>query len=346
MLTETHGGSRGIRGEGPGRVSVSTASTTRDRLLLIRGELGKVLVGQKELVDRLLIGLLTGGHLLLEGVPGLAKTLAARLVARAVGAEFGRIAFTPDLLPADVVGTEVFHPRTGEFTVRRGPVFVQILLADEINRAPAKVQSALLQAMQERRVTLGGETLALPEPFLVLATQNPIEHEGTYRLPEAQLDRFLMKVVVRYPSREEEREIVERMALASGGRDEETQVDAVVGPEDILELRGEVDRVHVDEKVTGYALDLVRATREPREYSLDVDRYIELGASPRGSIGLVLAGRAMAFLEGRDYVVPHDVKRIALDVLRHRVILNFEAEADGLGVENVLSRILSELRVP
>ena len=325
---------------------MATTSSTRERLLGVRDELGKVLVGQRGLVDGLLIGLLTGGHLLLEGVPGLAKTLAARLVAKAVGAEFGRIAFTPDLLPADVVGTEVFHPRTGEFTVRRGPIFVQILLADEINRAPAKVQSALLQAMQERRVTLGGETIALPEPFLVLATQNPIEHEGTYRLPEAQLDRFLMKILVEYPSREEEGAIVDRMAFSQRGGEEEESIEAVASPGEIVELRREVDRVYVDSKVRDYALDLTSATRDPKAYGVDVARFIELGASPRGSIGLVLAGRARAALDGRDFVTPHDVKSVAKDVLRHRLILSFEAEGEGVGVEEVLDQILSKVRVP
>ena len=321
---------------------MSTRLTADQAVGRLRDELGSVLVGQRSLVDRLLIGLLTGGHLLLEGVPGLAKTLAARSLAAAIGAEFNRVQFTPDLLPADLLGTEVFHPGTGEFSIRRGPIFAQLLLADEINRAPAKVQSALLEAMQERQVTLGPETLPLPELFVVLATQNPIEQEGTYPLPEAQVDRFLMKVVVAYPDRDEERIVLERMALTAPV----TQVRPVLDPSTLLELRPEVDAVHLDDKIREYILDIVRTTRHPEEFHLDLGPLIQLGASPRAGIALVLASKAMALLEGRDYVVPHDVKRIGHDVLRHRILVSFEAEAEDISAEDVLDRLFAELPVP
>ena len=316
--------------------------TAEQAVSRLREELGRVLVGQQDLVDRLLIGLLTGGHLLLEGVPGLAKTLAARSLAAAVGAQFSRIQFTPDLLPADLLGTEVFHPGTGEFSIRQGPIFAQVLLADEINRAPAKVQSALLEAMQERQVTLGPETLPLPKLFVVLATQNPIEQEGTYPLPEAQVDRFLMKVVVSYPSRDEERTVLQRMALTAPV----TGVAPVLDPSALLALRPEVDAVHLDDKIREYILDIVRATRQPEDFHLDLGPLIQLGASPRAGIGLVLASKAVALLAGRDYVVPHDVKRIGPDVLRHRILVSFEAEAEDISAEEVLARLFAELPVP
>lgn len=308
----------------------------------LRAELGKVLVGQKRLVDRLLIALLTGGHVLLEGLPGLAKTLAARVLAAAVGAKFQRVQFTPDLLPADLLGTEVYSPRTGEFTIRRGPVFTQILLADEINRAPAKVQSALLEAMQERQVTLGQETMALPQPFLVLATQNPIEHEGTYPLPEAQVDRFLLKIVLDYPEREEERRILRERARTA----EETLPRAVTTPEQLLQLRPHVDAVHVESKVEDYILDLVRATRDPRAVVPALAPFLQYGAGPRATIALTLASKAHALLAGRDYLSPHDVKSMAPDVLRHRLILSFEAEAEGRSTDSILAELLRALPVP
>lgn len=308
----------------------------------IREALSAVLIGQHLLVDRLLIGLLTGGHLLLEGVPGLAKTLAARALAQATGLQFRRVQFTPDLLPADLLGTEVFHPGTGQFSVRKGPIFTQLLLADEINRAPAKVQSALLEAMQEHQVTLGVETFPLPEPFLVLATQNPIEHEGTYPLPEAQVDRFLLKIVVDYPKRAEEQQILQQMAVTAP----KWEVAACIEPSDLGVLRQKVDAVYVDQAVFDYVLDLVRATRAPSEFGVDVGNWIELGASPRAGIALVLASKAHAMLQGRDYVQPHDVKSMAADVLRHRIILSFEAEAEDVTTDQVVNRFLEELPVP
>lgn len=308
----------------------------------IRQSLATVLIGQQQLVDRLLIGLLTGGHLLLEGVPGLAKTLAARSLAQATGLQFRRVQFTPDLLPADLLGTEVFHPKTGEFSVRKGPIFTQILLTDEINRAPAKVQSALLEAMQEHQVTLGLETFPLPEPFFVLATQNPIEHEGTYPLPEAQVDRFLMKVVVDYPDREDERRILQQMAVTAP----DWNVPICLEVQELMALRRTLDAVYLDAAVADYILDLVRATRSPAEFGLDVGRWIELGASPRAGIALVLASKAVALLDQRDYVLPHDVKSIAADVLRHRILLSFEAEAEEITADSLVHRFLEELPVP
>jgi MoxR-like ATPase len=308
----------------------------------VRAELAKVLIGQQTLVDRLLIGLMTGGHILLEGVPGLAKTLAARSLAAAIGAHFKRIQFTPDLLPADLIGTEVYNPRTSEFSVRQGPIFAQVVLADEINRAPAKVQSALLEAMQEKQVTIGRQSFVLPDLFLVLATQNPIEHEGTYALPEAQVDRFLMKVRVSYPSRADEERIIDRMAVTAA----DLTVEAVANPDAILELRQHVDAVYLDDKVRGYILDVVRSTRDPLAFGLTMSELIQLGASPRAAIAVALASRAYALLQGRDYVEPHDVKAIGLDVLRHRVLTSFEAEAQGLTSDDILERILAGLAVP
>jgi MoxR-like ATPase len=312
---------------------------TIDRL---RGEMSRVLVGQRRLIDRLLIGLATGGHLLIEGAPGLAKTLAARSLADAVGLTFQRIQFTPDLLPADLLGSEVFQPATGSFSIRRGPIFAQILLADEINRAPAKVQSALLEAMQERQVTIGPETLALPSPFVVLATQNPIEHQGTYPLAEAQLDRFLMKVMVDYPEREEERTILQRIGRTAPAE----RARAVVAAKEIDALRSAVDQVHLEDKLADYIVDLVRATRRPKEYGLDLADKLELGASPRATIALALSARASAVLAGRDYATPQDVKETAPDVLRHRLILSFEAEADGVGADQIVRTLLDGLPVP
>ena len=326
-------------------VPAVTARIEREGAFLrdVRREVETVIVGQRALLDGLLTGLLVDGHVLLEGVPGLAKSLAVQSLAAAVGGAFRRIQFTPDLLPSDLVGTQVYDARTGAWSVREGPVFANFVLADEINRAPAKVQSALLEAMQERQVTLAGETRPLPSPFLVLATQNPIELEGTYPLPEAQIDRFLLKVVVGYPDKAEERAIVERMARTSG-----TPVARrVASPEHVLAARALCDQVHVDEKILAYVVDLVFATRRPAEAGLArLAPMILYGASPRASIALVRAARARAFLEGRGYVTPHDVKAVALDVLRHRVLTTYEAEAEGLSSVQVVGTVLDTVRVP
>jgi MoxR-like ATPase len=314
----------------------------RERLKPLLDEVGKIIVGLQGLIDRLLLGLLTDGHILLEGVPGLAKTLAVRTLARALKLEFHRIQFTPDLLPADVVGTQIYNPRTGEFTVKRGPIFANVILADEINRAPAKVQSALLEAMQEKQVTIGEQTYPLSQPFLVLATQNPIEQEGTYPLPEAQVDRFMLKVKLDYPSRDEELAILERM----GGIEPNLEVRPVMGPEDVFELRRALDRVYVDQKINNYIVDIVQSTRRPADFGLDLTGLIQYGASPRATIFLKRAARGMAFLDGRGYVTPQDVKAIAPDVLRHRLIITYEAEAEELNAEALIARILERLPVP
>jgi len=308
----------------------------------ISAQVRKRVVGQDVMVERLLVGILTGGHILLEGVPGLAKTLAVRTVAECLRLTYSRIQFTPDLLPADVVGTMVYDQRSQEFYPKKGPLFANLVLADEINRAPAKVQSALLEAMQEKQVTIGGETFYLGEPFLVLATQNPIEHEGTYPLPEAQLDRFMLKVRVSYPTRDEEREIVDRMA---SGRPIEIQ--RVADANDILAARAAIAELFIDQKVVDYIVDVVRATREPAAIGLsELRSHIAFGASPRASIFLVQAARAHAYLRGRSYVVPEDVKAMAFDVLRHRVLLTFEAEAEDMDAERVIARILEAVTVP
>jgi len=308
----------------------------------ITHEVGKRVVGQETMVERLMIGLLTGGHILLEGVPGLAKTLAVRTVAECLHIAYSRIQFTPDLLPADVIGTMVFDQRTQEFYPRKGPLFANLVLADEINRAPAKVQSALLEAMQEKQVTIGGETFFLGEPFLVLATQNPIEQEGTYPLPEAQLDRFMLKVRVGYPTRDAEKEIVARMA---SGRP--IEVTRVAEAEDLLTARSVVAELHMDQKVVDYIVDVVRGTREPQAVGLaELKPIIAFGASPRASIYLAQAARAHAYLRGRNYVLPEDVQAMALDVLRHRVLLTFEAEAEDLDADRVITKLLEAVRVP
>ncbi len=308
----------------------------------ITAEVGKRIVGQELMVERLLVGLLTGGHVLLEGVPGLAKTLAVRSVAECLRLSYSRIQFTPDLLPADVIGTMVFDQRSQEFYPKKGPLFANLVLADEINRAPAKVQSALLEAMQEKQVTIGGETFYLGEPFLVLATQNPIEHEGTYPLPEAQLDRFMLKVRIDYPTRDAEREIVDRMAA---GRP--IEVRRVADGTDVLAARAAIAELFIDQKVVDYVVDVVRATREPASVGLaELRPLIAFGASPRASIFLVQAARAHAYLRGRAYVVPEDVKAMAYDVLRHRVLLTFEAEAEDMDAERVIHRILEAVDVP
>ena len=309
----------------------------------LESEVAKVLVGQEAMVTRLLIGLLTGGHVLLEGVPGLAKTLTVRALAQAINTGFSRIQFTPDMLPADVLGTEVFNPREATYSVKKGPIFSNLILADEINRAPAKVQAALLEAMQERQVTIGGDTYPLEEPFLVLATQNPIEQEGTYPLPEAQIDRFMLKVKVGYPSKEEERKIVDRMASGQA----EPQVRPTATAEDIRVARQSVDQVFIDEKVLSYIVDLVHATRDPAAAGIsELDGMIEMGASPRASIYLTKAAKANAFLQGRTYATPHDVKNIAPDVLRHRIMLTYEAEAEGKVSDDIVERILVGILVP
>jgi MoxR-like ATPase len=308
----------------------------------LRGEIGRYLIGQSDLVDRLLISLLVKGHILLEGVPGLAKTLALKTLASLVNAKFNRIQFTPDMLPADIVGTQIYDPREAQFRVKHGPVFANFILADEINRAPAKVQSALLEAMQEKQVTIGEQTFMLPSPFFVLATQNPLEQEGTYPLPEAQLDRFMMKVVMDYPTEDEEMRV-----LDLAGTTEEMPIPTpMVTLEAIQKARTVVNSLYLDEKVKRYIVRLVHATRRPDSYGIHIAPLIRVGASPRATINLALASRAHAFLNGRAYVTPHDVKSIAMDVLRHRVTVTYEAEAEGLNSEQVITRILDELAVP
>ena len=305
-------------------------------------QVARRVVGQEYMIERLLIGLLTGGHVLLEGVPGLAKTLTVRTLAESIHTSFQRIQFTPDLLPADVVGTQVFDQGTGTFSVKKGPIFANVLLADEINRAPAKVQSALLEAMQEKQVTIGGQTFRLEEPFLVLATQNPIEQEGTYPLPEAQLDRFMLKLRVGYPTREEEKEVMRRMA---SGRP--IEVSAVATPEQILDARRRIAELYVDERIVDYIVEIVHATRAPAEAGLaDLAPLIEFGASPRATIALAQASRAHAFLRGRSFVTPDDVKAIAPDVLRHRVLTSFEADAEEVTSDDVVARVLARVESP
>jgi MoxR-like ATPase len=305
-------------------------------------EVGKVIVGQKQMVDRLLIGLLCNGHILLEGVPGLAKTLTIKSLASAINAKFQRIQFTPDLLPADLVGTMIYNQKDGKFFTRRGPIFANFILADEINRAPAKVQSALLEAMQERQVTIGEETFKLDEPFLVLATQNPIEQEGTYPLPEAQVDRFMLKVKIGYPSREDELAIMRQNVMSSQG-----DIKPVVSTKDILAARNAVKNVYMDEKIERYILDIVFATREPAQFKLEkIAPMISYGASPRASINLALASKAHAFIKRRGYVIPEDVRAISLDVLRHRVAVTYEAEAEEVTSESIVQEILNHIEVP
>ena len=309
---------------------------------MITQGMDQTLVGQKHLVDSLLIALLANGHVLLEGVPGLAKTLAIKTLASLIDAKYSRIQFTPDLLPADVVGTMVYSAKQEKFEVRRGPVFANFVLADEINRAPAKVQSALLEAMQERQVTIGKDTFKLDDPFLVLATQNPIEQEGTYPLPEAQVDRFLIKVIIGYPNKEEEKQIIRQNIKA-----EKREVSALVKPEDIIEVRKIVQQIYVDEKIERYIVDIVFATRFPQDYGLnDLTSIISFGASPRASISLALAARAYAFLKGRGYVIPEDVRAVCHDVMRHRIGLSYEAEANNISADEVISEILDKIAVP
>jgi MoxR-like ATPase len=305
-------------------------------------EMGKVIVGQKYLVERLLIGLLANGHILLEGVPGLAKTLSIKTLSDAIRTNFQRIQFTPDLLPADLIGTMIYNPQSGDFTTKKGPIFTNLILADEINRAPAKVQSALLEAMQERQVTIGDHTFPLAEPFLVMATQNPIEQEGTYPLPEAQVDRFMLKLLITYPSKREELDIIDRNAEVGF-----PEVKKVISPEDIIKARQVVGQIYVDEKIKDYILNIVFATRAPDEYKLDdLKDLIAYGASPRASIYLNLTAKAHAFLKGRGYVTPEDIKAVGMDVLRHRVIVTYEAEAEEITSEDVVKKVFDEIEVP
>ena len=305
-------------------------------------EIGKVIIGQTYLVERLVVGLLANGHVLLEGVPGLAKTLSVKSLAAALRVKFSRLQFTPDMLPADVVGTQIYNPQSGGFTTRKGPIFANLVLADEINRAPAKVQSALLEAMQEKQVTIGDHTFQLEEPVLVLATQNPIEQEGTYPLPEAQVDRFMLKLKIGYPTQTEERQILDLMARTSNL----PTTSAVVETRDILAARQVINDIYIDDKVKDYIVDIVCCTREPDRYKIKIKDYIQLGASPRATIALALAGKAYAFLQGRGYVTPQDVKTIGMDVLRHRVAITYEAEAEDKTSETIIQKIFNELPVP
>jgi MoxR-like ATPase len=327
---------------------VDVAEITR-RIEALRGrvdpvyqEIAKVIIGQRGMVDRLLVGLLTGGHILMEGVPGLAKTLAVRTLARGLRLSFQRIQFTPDLLPADVIGTQIYNPRTGEFSIKRGPIFAQVVLADEINRAPAKVQSALLEAMQEKQVTIGEHSYPLEQPFMVLATQNPIEQEGTYPLPEAQVDRFMLKVKLDYPSKEDELAILNRMSAI----EPDLGIAAVLSANEIFELRHAIDDIYMDDKVKRYIVEVVHATRRPGDYGLDIAPYVQYGASPRATIFLARGARAQAFLEGRGYITPQDVKTVGYDVLRHRLTITYEAEAEDITPENLIQRIFDHLKVP
>jgi MoxR-like ATPase len=310
-----------------------------ERLL---GEMHRVIVGQDELLRKIIVGLLSNGHVLLEGVPGLAKTTAVATLARAIDTGFRRLQFTPDLLPADLIGTMIFQPKDGTFAVKKGPIFSNLILADEINRAPAKVQSALLEAMQERQVTISDQTFKLDEPFLVLATQNPIEQEGTYPLPEAQVDRFMLKLLVDYPTREEERRILDLMSTHRGA----PKIEPVMQPEQIMQARAVLDEIYIDDKVKDYIVTLVHATRDPKSFNLGVADWIEYGASPRATIFLAIGSRAMAFLAGRGYVTPQDVKGIAPDILRHRVIVSYEAEAEEKTSDDVVKYLLDHIEVP
>lgn len=308
----------------------------------IVNEIDKVIVGQKYMVERLMVGLLADGHILLEGVPGLAKTLSVKTLAQVIATKYQRIQFTPDLLPADLIGTPVYNPKTGDFTTKLGPIFANLILADEINRAPAKVQSALLEAMQEKQVSIGKETHRLEEPFLVLATQNPIELAGTYPLPEAQIDRFMLKVKIEYPNKKEEREILERMAVVGM----QPKASQVIDGAEILRLRAIVNDVYIDDKIKDYIVNIVFATREPKAFKLEIGPYIQYGASPRASIYLTLAAKAYAFLKGRGFVTPQDVKSIGMDVLRHRVIVSYEAEAEEMTSEDLIQKVFDNVEVP
>ncbi len=331
-------------------MSTNTISAINDKVKkeaaiidALRMEASKVLVGQTQLMDRLLIGILANGHILIEGVPGLAKTTAVKVLSQTIQAKFQRLQFTPDMLPADLTGTLIYDQRSGNFNIKKGPIFANIILADEINRAPAKVQSALLEAMQERQVTIGEETLKLPDPFLVLATQNPIEQEGTYPLPEAQVDRFMLKVCITYPTKDEELKILRRMATTR----QDFNVQPVLTPADVLRLRTVVDEVYMDEKIEGYIVDIVEATRNPEQYKLkELKGLLQYGASPRATINLAIASKAHAFIQGRGFVTPQDVKSIGMDVLRHRVIPSYEAEAEDKTAEDLIKIIFDTVEVP
>ncbi len=324
-------------------VSELTEKVSEKHLLIssIRDEISKVLIGQNELIDGLLIGLFTKGHILIEGVPGLAKTSAVNALAATVRADFKRIQFTPDLLPADLIGTEIYRPKTGDFTIKKGPIFHNIILADEINRAPSKVQSALLEAMQERQVTIGDTTFPLADPFLVMATQNPIEQEGTYPLPEAQVDRFMLKLIIGYPQKAEEKQIMTRVGFETPGK-----VDQVLQPAQLEEIVSLIRTIYVDEKLKDYIVDIVFATRHPKDYGIDIGQYLQFGASPRATIYLSLAARAYAFLQGRAYVTPQDIKTVAYSVLRHRLILSYEAEAEDITTDQIIGRVFDSVEVP
>lgn len=314
----------------------------QQKIKQVFGEVSKVVVGQEYMVNRLLVGLFTNGHILLEGVPGLAKTLTISTVARVLHLDFARIQFTPDLLPSDLVGTMIYNQKEGKFEVKKGPIFANIILADEINRSPAKVQSALLEAMQEKQVTIGETTFKLDKPFLVMATQNPVENEGTYPLPEAQIDRFMMKVFVNYPTKEHELEIMRRISNMGFSY----EVNPVLTKEDIFSIRAEVNKVKISESLEKYIIELVSATRKPKEYKLDNEaQYIQFGASPRASINMNLAAKAVAFMDGRDYVLPEDIKEIALDVMNHRIILNYEAEADNVKTADIVKALLTKVPI-
>ncbi len=309
---------------------------------ILKQEIGKIIVGQEDLVESLLIGLISGGHILVEGVPGLAKTTAINALSKSIGLDFNRIQFTPDLLPSDVVGTEVYNQKDGTFSVRKGPVFTNLLLADEINRAPAKVQSALLEVMQEKQITISDTTFKLDEPFLVMATENPVEQEGTYRLPEAQLDRFMMKVMVDYNTPQEEFEIVQR--VAKNGFEEVNQVATV---EDILTLKKDLKQVHVDDEVQRYMVNIVFATRDPKKYGIpELEGKIEFGASPRASIDMYKASRAMALIRGKDFVTPLDVAKVVTSILRHRIVLSYQAESSGLNSDKIVEQIINSIKIP
>lgn len=323
-------------------MEISSIEKECEELKKLTNEIKRVIVGQEYLIERLIISLLCNQHVLIEGVPGLAKTLTVTTLANAMDTDFRRIQFTPDLLPADLLGTLIYNPKSGEFTTKKGPLFTNLVLADEINRAPAKVQSALLEAMQERQITLGEETHLLDDPFMVLATQNPVEQEGTYPLPEAQVDRFMMKLVIGYPGRDEELTILREQSKV----DKKNSVDAVISPDDIKRMRKLVNSVYVDERIEEYIVDIILATRDPQNYGLQISDLIQFGASPRATIFLTMAARAHAFLQGRDYVTPHDVKSIAYDVLRHRIIISYEAEAEEKKSEDIIKVILDSIKVP